>query len=353
MPESRPVAPAHAARVDALLERYRDRILGGLREAIDGAGVGYAGYMRYHFGWEDTAGNPIPESAGKMLRPALCLLSCEAAGADASPALPGAVSLELVHNFTLLHDDIEDASDTRHGRTTLWRIAGIPQAINTGDGMFVLAHRTLLRLGDRGVAAPAVLEAARVLDDACVALCDGQYADIGFERTIDVSMEQYEAMVAGKTAALLGASAAVGALAAEADAQAVAAFHDCGRRLGMAFQVQDDALGTWGDPGTTGKPVADDIRSRKKSFPVVHALAELESGDRARLRSLYAQQALSEADVDEALALLDAAGAREASRATATRWAESALDAIRGVPMPEACRADFEALAWFFVERSS
>ena len=352
MPEPQ-TASRDVARVDALLSRYRDDVLAGLRDAIDGAGVGYAGFMRYHFGWQDAAGNEIPAAAGKMLRPALCLLCCEAAGAEASRAMPAAVALELVHNFTLLHDDIEDGSDTRHGRVTLWRLAGVPQAINAGDGMFVLAHRTLLRLAERGVPAARVLEAARVLDDACVSLCDGQYADIGFEQRADVSLDEYEDMVAGKTAALLGAAAAIGAIAAGAADAAVSAFHECGRRLGMAFQVQDDVLGTWGDPAVTGKPVADDIRSRKKSFPVVYALGALGARGAGRLRDLYAQATLSEADVDEALAALDEAGAREASRAAATRWAEAALEAVRDVQMPSERRADIEALAAFFVERSS
>ncbi|MHB8376216.1 MAG: polyprenyl synthetase family protein [Dehalococcoidia bacterium] len=350
-PGARPAAAV--ARVDALLVRYRERILAGLRATIDAAGVGYARYMRYHFGWEDAAGNPVTEAAGKMLRPALCLLCCEAVGGDAARALPAAVALELVHNFTLIHDDIEDSSETRHGRTTLWRVAGIPQAINTGDGMFVLAHRTLLRLAESGAAPDRVLDAVRALDDACVALCDGQYHDIGFERTAGVTREQYEAMVAGKTAALLGAAAAVGAIAGGADARTVDAFGACGRRLGMAFQVQDDVLGIWGDAGTTGKPVADDIRSRKKSFPVVYALGSLPAADRERLRAVYEQTSLSEHDVALVLRLLDTAGARAASAEAAKRWAAAALDAVRSIEMDAERRADIEALADFIVQRSA
>ncbi|MDE3094554.1 MAG: polyprenyl synthetase family protein [Chloroflexota bacterium] len=353
MSETSALPAAGAARVAALLTRYRERVLAALRETVDGAGVGYAGYMRYHFGWQDAAGNPIAEAAGKMLRPALCLLCCEAVGGDAARALPAAVALELVHNFTLIHDDIEDSSDTRHGRTTLWRVAGIPQAINTGDGMFVLAHRTLLRLADAGVAADRVLDAVRALDDACVGLCDGQHADIGFEGTAHVTLEQYEAMVAGKTAALLGASAAVGAIAGGAEARAVDAFGACGRRLGMAFQVQDDVLGIWGDAGTTGKPVADDIRSRKKSFPVVYALGSLPTAERERLRTVYEQPSLGEDDVALVLRLLEAAGARDASAQAAKRWAAAALDAVREVEMHPDRRADIEALAAFFVDRSA
>ncbi len=342
-----------AQRVDALLSRHRAPLLAGLRAAIDEPGVGYAGYMRYHFGWEDITGRAVPEAAGKMLRPTLCLLCCEAAGGAASRAMPASVALELVHNFTLIHDDIEDSSETRHGRSTLWKAVGVPQAINTGDGMFVLAHRTLLRLSDAGVPAEAALQAARVLDDACVALCDGQYADIGFERTTAVSRAQYEAMIAGKTAALLGASCAIGAIAAGADARTVAAFGECGRNLGMAFQVQDDVLGIWGDAATTGKPVADDIRSRKKSFPIVYALDRLPPEDRERMLEVYARPRVQASDITTVLHLLDLAGARAASTAAAEHWAASAVDAVRRIDMPAAGRADIEALATFFVERSA
>jgi geranylgeranyl diphosphate synthase type I len=324
-----------------------------LRAAIDEPGVGYAGYMRYHFGWEDITGRAVPEAAGKMLRPSLCLLCCEAAGGDAALAMPAAIALELVHNFTLIHDDIEDSSETRHGRTTLWKAAGIPQAINTGDGMFVLAHRTLLRLAEAGVPAGATLEAARVLDDACVALCDGQYADIGFEQTMAVTRAQYEAMIAGKTAALLGASCAIGAIAGGADASTVDAFGACGRNLGMAFQVQDDVLGIWGDPATTGKPVADDIRSRKKTFPIVYALDGLPLDDRERMLEVYARPREQARDVSAVLHMLDVAGAQAASTAAAERWATLAVDAVRGIDMPAAARSDIEALATFFVQRSA
>ncbi len=347
-------AAGTAARVDAMLARYRPAVVAGLRAAIDGAGVGFATYLRYHFGWEDAAGNPLPaEGAGKMLRPALCLLCCEAAGAAPERALPAAVALELVHNFTLIHDDIEDGSETRHGRPALWGTAGVAQAINAGDGMFVLAQRTLLRLADSGVAHERVLEAARVLDDACVALCDGQQADIIFEQAPTVASARYEAMVGGKTAALLSASAALGAIAADADAATVSAFAACGRLLGMAFQVQDDALGAWGDSAATGKPVGDDIRSRKKAFPVVYALEHLPADRRDRLDALYAQTRLKEDGVAEVLSLLDEAGARDGAANAARAWAEAAVASVRDIPMPGDIRADIEALASFFVHRSS
>jgi geranylgeranyl diphosphate synthase type I len=343
--------PLDAARVNDVLTRYRDRIVQAMRAALDRPGVDHVGLMRYHLGWADAAGKTLPASGGKMLRPALCMLCCEAVGGDSARALPAAAALELVHNFTLIHDDIEDGSARRHGRETLWRVAGIPQAINAGDGMFVLARRTLLGMADAGVAPDRVLDAARALDDACVLLCEGQYADIGFETREHVSLAEYETMIAGKTAALLGASAAIGAIAGGADDATVAALGECGRLLGFAFQIQDDVLGIWGEEAVTGKPVADDIRSRKKSFPVVYAFEHLGPDERARLGQIYASPRLADSDVETVLEMFEVADARAASTAAAERWATAAVELLRPLSIDAGYRTDLEALASFFVNR--
>lgn len=340
-------------RVERVLSRYRDGVVEAMRAALDRPGVRHIGLMRYHLGWQDAEGRETAPAGGKMIRPALCLLSCEAVGGDAARAMPAAAALELLHNFTLIHDDIEDVSDMRRGRETLWRVAGLPKALNAGDGMFVLAQRELLGLADAGVPAERVLDAARVLDDACVALCEGQHADIEFERRAEVSLAEYEVMIGGKTAALLGASMAIGGTAGGADTATVDALGECGRRLGMAFQVQDDVLGIWGEVSVTGKPVADDIRSRKKSFPVVYAFGHLDDERIERLRAMYAGGAMREDDVAEVLALLDAAGARAASVATAERWAAAAVEAIARAELDAERRRDIEALASFAVHRSA
>lgn len=341
------------ARIAAITSRYRDDITGALHRALDRPAIGHAAYMRYHLGWEDVAGQPaIGATGGKMLRPALVLVSAEAVGGRAAAAMPAAAALELVHNFTLIHDDIEDNSDTRHGRDTVWRVAGIPQAINAGDGMFVLAQRTLLTLVDTGIPPDRVLAASTALNEACIYLCEGQYMDIGFEGRPRVSQAEYETMIAGKTAALLGASMAIGAIAGGADDATVDAFGECGRLLGRAFQVQDDVLGIWGESSVTGKPVADDIRAKKKSFPVVWAFEHARGDDLTHLTRAY-DSAMSDSDVASVLDVLDMIGAREVATAEAHRWAARAIDAIRPLTLDEQRRADIEAIATFFVERSA
>jgi geranylgeranyl diphosphate synthase type I len=347
------LSPADVQRVTAIASRYRDAIIAALHDVLDRRDLAHAALMRYHVGFEDSAGDPIVSSSGKMLRPALCLLCCEAVGGDLRHAMRAAAAIELIHNFTLIHDDIEDASDTRHGRETLWRIVGVPLAINAGDGMFVQGQRTLLRMEEAGVPAERVLLASRTLNEACIALCEGQHADIGFEIRDHVTLAEYEAMIDGKTASLLGAAMAIGTIAGGADDETVAAFGECGRMLGRAFQIQDDVLGIWGEESVTGKPVADDIRSRKRSFPVAWAFEHLRGEPAAALSRAYASNAMTESAVDAVVGLLNEAGARENATSEALRWADAGIAALKPLRLEEERRRDLEALAAFFVHREA
>jgi geranylgeranyl diphosphate synthase type I len=268
-------------------------------------------------------------------------------------ALPAAVAVELLHNFTLIHDDIEDQSDTRHGRPTLWRTVGVPQAINAGDGMFVLAQRALLDLAGAGVPDGRVLAASRMLNDACVELCEGQHHDRGFEQRAAVSLREYEAMIRGKSAVLLRAACGGGALVAGGDAGTVAAFEEFGLSLGLAFQVRDDVLGIWGESNQTGKSAGDDIRTRKKSFPVVYALEHLESERRDELRRIYAHPAQDVDDTATVRALLESADARTEATRTAQAHADAAISAIAEISVDAERGADLEALARFAVSRDA
>ncbi len=294
--------------------------------------AGHYGMMQYHLGWVDSAFRPVEVAAGKRIRPLLCVLACAAARGDPATALPAAAGLELLHNFSLIHDDIEDGSATRRHRPTLWRLYGMPQACNAGDGMLSLAHLAFHRLADCGVAAPVVLTALKIFDETCLALTEGQYLDMAFEARTDVTVEEYFGMVAGKTGALLAAAPQIGALIAGAPADVVAAYRAYGAALGRAFQFQDDVLGIWGDEAVTGKPAAGDILSKKKSLPVAYALNHPQVG--AELANLYGGRDFLAQDVPAVLALLEAAGARafaEAQVLGATMEAHAALDAVRGL----------------------
>jgi len=292
------------------------------------------GMMGYHMGWLDADLQPAKAPAGKMIRPLLCLLACAAAGGDPRQVVPTAAGLELVHNFSLIHDDIEDRGVTRHHRPALWTLFGMPQACNAGDAMFSLAHLAIHRLAERGVPARVVLDVLRVFDEMCVALTEGQFLDLAFETRVQVTLDEYLTMIRGKTGALLAAAPQIGALIAGARPAAVEAYRCYGAALGQAFQLQDDILGIWGDEAVTGKSTAGDILSKKKSLPVLYALAH--PAVAAEMAARYAGPAFTPDDIPHLLALLDAAGARPYAEARVQEAIAEARQALHvAVPAAE------------------
>lgn len=310
------------------------------------------GMMHYHLGWVDQQFTPVAADAGKRLRPALTLVACQTLGGRIERALPAAAAVELIHNFTLIHDDIEDRSATRRGRPTVWHIWGEPQGINAGDALFVLARNALLRLSEQAVPAEVVLAAVQKLDETCLALCQGQYLDMHFETTFEVDLAAYLQMIDGKTAGLLACSGYLGALLATDSPEQAHLFWDLGRAMGLAFQIQDDWLGIWGDASATGKPAADDLRRRKKSLPVVFALNH-DSPAAAEFRQLYAAEALSEADIRRAITLLETVGSQDFTLAEARRQTEQALSLLAAIPVSAAEKALLQQMADFFIQRTS
>ncbi|TAK24720.1 MAG: polyprenyl synthetase family protein [Chloroflexota bacterium] len=305
--------------------------------------------LAYHLGWVDTDGRAARLAPGKRIRPLLLLVSCEAAGGDPDAAMPAAAAVELLHNFSLIHDDIQDRSEERRHRPTVWKVWGIAQAINAGDGMHAIAARGVLHCAERGAKAESVLAAAASLHECCLRLVEGQYSDLAFESRDAVSVEEYLRMIDGKTAALIAACVEIGALlAGRRDASLWRAY---GRDLGRAFQIADDVLGVWGDNGRTGKPRADDVFKGKRSMPFLLGLEISVGMNRTRLAEIYRLPERSDADVAEAVWLLDRAGVRERANAVATaRLADSerTLDSLR-MAGPHA--ATLRAIGQFIVSR--
>lgn len=295
----------------------------GESDEVSGRADPFYGMIHYHMGWADEKLDPATIKSGKRIRPLLCLLASSAAGGDWRQAVPAAAAVEIIHNFSLVHDDIQDNSPTRRGRSTLWTIWGQPQAINTGDAMFAMAHLALGRLIDRGVPAEIVVRALRRFDEVCVELTRGQYNDMTFETRNGVAVDEYLAMITGKTAALISLSTELGALVAGADEATVRHFTEYGRNLGLAFQIQDDILGIWGDESVTGKSVATDIATRKKTMPVLYGLERSQE-----LRERYAETGDSDGFVRDVVAELDKIGARRYTAAQADAYTEGALDSL-------------------------
>jgi len=332
-------------------DRYLPPLVAEMRAVVQTADprhAGLFGMLRYHMGWVDAAFNPCQARTGKRVRPVLCLLVCEACGGDWEQALPAAAAVEFMHNFSLIHDDIEDRDETRRGRSTVWALWGEAQGINAGDTLSALAQLALLRLSERGVPATTVVAAMCLFNRTCVALTGGQYLDIGFESRADVSIEDYLAMVEGKTAALVACACEMGGLVAAAPDPSADSGHGVrrehlrsfGHHLGLAFQVRDDILGIWGDPAVTGKPVGADVVRRKKSLPILHGLEQS-----AELRALLAQETLSETDVHRATELLQETGSRAYTEQLAREHHAQALAALEEASLQGAAAQALHELA--------
>jgi geranylgeranyl diphosphate synthase type I len=305
----------------------------GVRRSLDRLDADDRRVCGYHLGFWDADGQqePSPETAGgKQIRAMLALLSAQAGGAPAQDGVPAAVACELVHNFSLLHDDIMDGDTERRHQPTAWAVYGQSAAILAGDAMLTLACEVLAE-----APSPTASWAVRCLSAATRRLIAGQTADLAFEQRRDVTPKECLAMERDKTGALLGCAASLGAVLVEAPAPVAWGLADFGDHLGAAFQAVDDLLGIWGEPERTGKPVLADLRARKKSLPVVAALAS--EGDAARrLADLYHRaDDLDEEQLHEAARLIEDAGGRAVAERTADEERAAALAAVAGLDLPE------------------
>ncbi len=339
-------------KLPPVFERYRSEIDSELRAVLAECQSPLYDMLRYHLGWIDAQGHPLPGSVGKALRPALCLLACEVVGGEYHRALPAAAAVELVHNFSLIHDDIQDDDRERRHRPTVWSIWGKPQAINAGTAMRVLASLALSRLSERGVSGEKQLRAQRILDESCLRLIEGQYLDISYESRLDIGVADYLKMIDGKTAALIGCSLELGALLGTDDEPVIRGLWGFGRNLGLAFQIRDDILGIWGDEQETGKPLGSDIRRRKKSFPIAYALEKATSKVKTELANIYQNEAIDEDGTLSVLRILDGVGAQQYAQKMTEMYHDKALKEMRDLALMPEARRDLEALANFLVDRN-
>lgn len=343
------------------------------RQAVDRLAPSVRDVVCYHLGWADAEGRPVDGNSGKGIRQTLAVLSAEAAWADASVGAPGGVAVELVHNFSLVHDDLMDGDLERRHRPTVWALWGPSVALIAGDALATLATDVLLRS-----TSPCAQAAALALCEATAEMIAGQADDLEFEGRRMVSVEECMAMSTAKTGALLGCAASVGAILACAPETTVKALKDFGRHLGVAFQAVDDLLGIWGDPSTTGKPAGNDIQRRKKSMPIVAALGAGDDGAKELEELLFADfpttagstgparatgsgpdwgpetpKPLTDDQVARATWLVEACGGREWTAARAKAHLDAALGSLeraRLSPVPRRALAD---LAVYVVERES
>jgi len=299
----------------------------------------YHEMLTYHMGW--TGKGAGQKATGKRIRPLLVLLASAATKGEWQNALPAAAAVELIHNFSLLHDDIQDNSETRRGRPTVWVKWGAAQAINAGDGLLIIANLAMADLENR-ISAEIAMEGSRLLQETCLNLTRGQHLDISYEMRTDLEVGDYWSMISGKTAALISACTHLGALLGGADEGTQSTYRDFGHYLGLSFQVQDDILGIWGDEALTGKSAASDLLEGKKSLPVLYGLGK--NGEFARK---WLQGPLAPDDVPGMAKLLEAEGARLQAQQSADQMTDLSLKALRMAnPQGEAGDQLFELANW-------
>jgi geranylgeranyl diphosphate synthase type I len=313
--------------LDRLISDTETAILDVIRDAEDERTRDLYAMVRYHLGLDSDA------PRGKRMRPLIGLLAYQSIAGDHARALPGAAAVEMGHNFSLVHDDIEDHGVERRHRPALWTVAGVAQAINTGDTLFTLSRMALHRLSAEGFDDARVLRLMRLYDETCLALCEGQFMDIwSSEHDEWMSVDYYFDMIGRKTASLIAGSAEAGAMLATEDETVIAAYRRFGWSLGLAFQLNDDLLGIWGDAAVTGKETSD-IATRKKTLPLIYALQETSGADALRLRAILAQSdaPASRAEVEEARLILERVGAHDYTRSRAQAYRDEAVHEIASV----------------------
>jgi len=334
-----------------VVNKYRSEIDSELRSLLQPYRLPLYDMMRYHLGWIDEQGMASADSSGKALRPTLCLMAAEALGQDYQKALPVAASVELIHNFSLIHDDIQDDDAERRHRRTVWKIWGKPQAINAGSAMRVLANVALARAKERGLSLEKCEAGQMILDEATLKLIEGQYLDIQYEHRFDISIDDYLTMIRGKTAALISCSLELGALTGTDDPGTLKMFNRLGESLGIAFQIRDDILGIWGDVKNTGKPKGSDIKRKKKTLPIVHALNNGPVAVRDAIIGIFQKDAIGEKDLELVFDILNEADSYRLAQKTVRDYCENSVRLVEALGIKVQYKNNFEQIAKFLSYR--
>ncbi len=332
-----------------ILQKYLPEIEEELKKNIQELSPKYKGMydqMRYFFGWQDEEGKPVDDrkAQGKRFRPTLCLLVCESICGRYKQALSAAAAIELFHNFTLIHDDIEDHDEYRRHKKTVWKIWGVEQAINTGDAMFVLAQQSGIRNKEFGISKEKSLKVIKALNQTFLKVIEGQYLDIGFEERIDVSVPEYLEMNMMKTAELVSGACKTGAILACNDQKMIDLWQDFGLNFGLAYQIYDDVCSIWEKEENTGKPKAGDIRKKKKTLPVLYALEKLEQKDKEKIMKIYKKDKLDDTDINEVIGLLDKVNAKKYTMDIVIGYKQKALDILKKIKIDKINKEEISKL---------
>ena len=327
---------------DLFRSRYQQALEEELREALAGQDGLLHNMLLYQLGWIDEQGMSSSGPPDERLHPLLCLLSCESLLGEYRPALPAAAAVELVHNFSIIHEDVQSGNPSRGQRSTVWWVWGPGQAINAGDGMHALSRLALLRLQERGLSVTSVLKTMHLLDQSCLSMCEGQHMDLAFQEKLDVGVDSYFKMAAGKTGALMACALGLGALTATEDDEVVEAFKECGNNLGIAYQIKQDIQELRGKAGGGGN--SGNVEIKKKLLPIVYALETGDLGTKRKLGTIYFKRILEPTDVQQIISILDDRSALEYAEERAAGYSQSAMESLEGIALSPWGREEIEGL---------
>ena len=336
-----------------MFSRYKDKLDNEMRSSVLLEDSEINLIHRYFLGWVEETGCPsiLSETRGKRLRPILCLFTCDALSGSWEKAMPAAVALELIHCFSMIHDDIQDEDVERHHRPTVWSIWGQSKALIAGNAMNSLGGLVALDLEKNGFSEDKSLRASLILTESCLSMIEGQCLDIAFEERVDITTVEYLDMIGGKTEALIKCATYLGSLLSVDDESTIQEFRRFGSQLGGAFQIRDDVLGVWGKEALTGKAVGNDIRRRKKSYPVIYSLENSTGKDKDELIRIYLKERLSEEDVGRVFQIMENVQALEYSNRLINKMLLEARNVLDHIELPDWARSELDELINFLSSR--
>ena len=350
--ESSSLNSKYNEHVTKIFSKYHTQVNSIMQNEFPAGNTKINTMLKYFLGWTDPSGHltnkPI---SGKALRPILCILACNAAGGAVQKAIPAAIPLELIHNFSLIHDDIQDKDKLRHNRPTIWALWGNPKALVAGNNLRIIADITMNKLIATNIPLNKCLSINYILTQACLEMIEGQYLDIKYEGQASLTKELYLEMISKKTGALITAAINIGVNLATENQDKLKAFNDFGKYLGFVFQITDDILGIWGTESKTGKPVGADIIRKKNSLPIIMTISNTTYANQETIKEIYNKQKISNRDLNEILNIMDQAKSKQHCTALATKYYDKALDSISKIPMTSQSRKEIESLALFLTKR--
>ena len=337
----------------SFLNRYQENISKNMKNAFSGHDMPIYDHLKYFLGWTDVNGNKIKDYSGKILRSSLCLLTSDSLNGDLRTSLRAAVALEFVHNFSLIHDDIEDQDKFRRHRLSLWAIWGIPSAIVSGNALLTLGNLEIGNLTNEKLPLKMINKTQKLLTFSYLKMMEGQFLDIQYESKINISIPEYLRMIHLKTSTLLECSIILGVLTSNFNDDSLKSkFSSLGKILGNIFQIRDDVLGIWGTDDT-GKPIGSDIKKKKKSLPIIHGLTHQNSSISKKIHDFLSQEFISDSEVNHVIDILNEAGSKTYCQELIKEYWSEGEKIIDDLNISNSFKIDFQELGTYLSGRHS